>query len=407
MGASIRVLILCSMLFPTMAYLSISKNTKIGLSFFVCSFFLLSLSSRATKLSGTLKKYLILAVLFLATQTLLLLSPDSNYLSFFQATFFVSAIFIFIIFEPRLKRSINKEVVLWCAKTSLTVVFFTCILQAFEFYLLQSSELLKLISSIQINDNFYILNQLSFGKFRAIGLYYEPSYLAMMSLFFWVIINSEKEVRNKSADVMLISICALAGSAALISGTLLLFSVRYFSTSKISYKSLTLTYIALPILLVVIFYTATSTDYLSRVGEINQGGSSGFYRLIAPLGIIKWILLERILPVPLGSLADQFYKFGLVDEVGKTFDNGYYILIANFSWLGIATILFFFTQSFKRARSSYINHDPKALIWVFILILPFFNGLIFSPELLLIGFYLIIVCRSKERAKYTTIHYNR
>ena len=399
-----KPIILVGMLLPTIIYLPISQNTRISLSFFICILALTHLNPKILKAKKTTRKYLALSFIFIVIQIALLALEKSSILSFLQAAFFILFVTAILTLDIKYTKNFNPKTIATTAKISLATITFVCLIQAMEFYLLNSTMSIDLISAHQINDNHYILSQLSFGNFRAIGPYYEPSYLAMMALLFWTIINAQSNTPTIKYDAAIAIICLAAGSLALTLGASLLIILRFFITKRFTLLNAAWITMLLPIILLLAYVAASTSEQLQRINELNQVGSSGFYRLVAPLEILEWVLFENIAPIPLGSINDYLYEFKLSEDIRKTFDNGYYILVANFSWLGILLISLFTLDAFKNFKNDYLKSDQKALIWPFLIILPMFNGLVFSPEIALIIAYLVISYRAKSHEESISIN---
>ncbi|MCY1285900.1 putative colanic acid polymerase WcaD [compost metagenome] len=400
----IYIIIFLGFLAPTTLYLGLPGGGKIGISLFLCVILLIITKTGKLKKESLHLKYLMLGIFFISIQGLLLFAKFSSTLAFLQAAFFLFIMYGFLSLKDRNQTKFANTTITECAKASLLITFTICIAQYIEYHILGSRELLELISKTQINDNFYILNQLDSGKFRSIGTYYEPSYLAMMSIFFWVLINTTHPLKTLKYDFLLLGICYTSNSLSFTLGGVIMLTLKHLVLSHRSKTNFTILFYIAPTLIIIGFFTSIAPINFDRINELQIEGSSGFYRVIAPLHIISWVLFERIIPLPLGSLSEYFYSFGLSDEIGKSFDNGYYILIAYLSWAGLALVITTSILTIRKALSQLTQKDSRALVLTYLLMLPLFNGLIFSPEFTLILIYLLKAYRDRPNGRQITFN---
>lgn len=74
--------------------------------------------------------------------------------------------------------------------------------------------------------------------------------------------------------------------------------------------------------------------YIStRLGDLGTEGSSSYYRIVGPLVMVGYSLTHIDGVVRFGSLYEYVASFGIFNgaDVGKTIDNGLYLLIIYFS----------------------------------------------------------------------------
>ncbi len=84
--------------------------------------------------------------------------------------------------------------------------------------------------------------------------------------------------------------------------------------------------------------------YISeRLGDLGTEGSSSYYRIIGPLVMVGYSLTHIDGVVRFGSLYEYVASFGIFNgaDVGKTIDNGLYLLIIYFSWFAVLLTLWY------------------------------------------------------------------
>lgn len=78
--------------------------------------------------------------------------------------------------------------------------------------------------------------------------------------------------------------------------------------------------------------------YIStRLGDLDTEGSSSYYRIVGPLVMVGYSLTHIDGVVRFGSLYEYVASFGIFNgaDVGKTIDNGLYLLIIYFLVRGV------------------------------------------------------------------------
>ncbi len=161
---------------------------------------------------------------------------------------------------------------------------------------------------------------------------------------------------------------------------ILVYSERKSLKKKIPYIILSLL-----VLIIVIYFLLPYI--LIRLGELGSAGTSSYYRIIGPLKIVSSALTNIDGIIQFGSLYELVSSFGILNgsQVGKTLDNGIYVLIVHFSWLAILAIavyLFCFMKIFCSEVKINRNGKDKGIV-ILLLFVPLslmFTGAIFSPE---------------------------
>ncbi len=131
--------------------------------------------------------------------------------------------------------------------------------------------------------------------------------------------------------------------------------------------------------------------YISeRLGDLGTEGSSSYYRIIGPLVMVGYSLTHIDGVVRFGSLYEYVASFGIFNgaDVGKTIDNGLYLLIIYFSWFAVLLTLWYLFKVFKMMINAFgDNQNFRVQLYLFTPVSLFFTGSIFSPE-----YAFLIVC---------------
>jgi putative colanic acid polymerase len=107
------------------------------------------------------------------------------------------------------------------------------------------------------------------------------------------------------------------------------------------------------------------------------------------------VLLSSPFGVSFGLMEETLLSYRLENGVndGTTIDNGWYLLVFYFGWLGliVSVIIFFILGKF------IVKGDLKlSLLSLYFLLSPLFTGAIFSPEFLFLQFIVLISYRFKN-----------
>lgn len=94
--------------------------------------------------------------------------------------------------------------------------------------------------------------------------------------------------------------------------------------------------------------------------------------------------------VRFGSLYEYVASFGIFNgaDVGKTIDNGLYLLIIYFSWFAVILALWYMGKVMKKMINAFgDNQNYRVQLYLFTPLSLFFTGSVFSPE-----YAFLIVC---------------
>jgi len=233
-------------------------------------------------------------------------------------------------------------------------------------------------------------------RIRPPGFYLEPSFCA------YVVTN-------------LCSICLLQGrnkgvSLLLASASLLL--IQSF-TGFLAFGIIGLAYVASmdgksksALIFGIVSILAFSTlvwyyygDYIGdRTNQVGTTGSSTYYRIVGLLPVLSDVLVHHPMGLALGRVREIVPKYQIPHGVGygESIDNGLYLLIFYFGWLGLLLavgVAVLLLVAIARRLS------VLSLCVAVLLLGCFFNGGIFLPEFALMAMYLIYAAKSGADAK--------
>lgn len=385
-------LILFGIVFLTSSIIPVGGMKYIGISIFVLPVIVLRY---ANGFSVKVGYYLFFVFFLTAIHAIMLIEFQSSLFALLQFVFFcclvVLAINVELTYVDSIKLEGDIERACQCA---LFALFIIAMFQTIEFSFNGSFSLTKLFSMIQIYSNSYIINQIEFGYFRAIGAYFEPSFFAFVVTGVWVMLFCAGKTAKRE-DFIYLSIVLMSKSSLGVLTACLLLTLKYMRNR--SPKYFLIGSILIIILFSIIFYFGQGI--ILRLTELNVEGSSGYYRAIAPLFLVNWILFERVFPIPFGSIEEYMGAFGIMngDQVGVTIDNGYYVVLANFSWLGLVFCVFYIFKMLLNAIRLFLLGQNQFSVYLFFLIAPLYTGAIFSPEFLFFVVLLILFVRLNKK----------
>lgn len=118
--------------------------------------------------------------------------------------------------------------------------------------------------------------------------------------------------------------------------------------------------------------------YISeRLGDLGTEGSSSYYRIIGPLVMVGYSLTHIDGVVRFGSLYEYVASFGIFNgaDVGKTIDNGLYLLIIYFSWFAVLLTLWYLFKVFKMMINAFgDNQNFRVQLYLFTPVSLFLPG---------------------------------
>lgn len=252
------------------------------------------------------------------------------------------------------------------------------------------SSLMEIISKYLIYSNSYVLNFIKFGGKRTTALYFEPAFFALALISIWLCIK-QFGIKTPKADAMILVGIILSGSFSGVMTFILFYLLEWgfqYLNKRALKKRLPLAIISLTVFIIGLM---VAFPYISaRIGDLGTEGSSSYYRIIGPLVMVGYSLTHIDGVVRFGSLYEYVASFGIFNgaNVGKTIDNGLYLLIIYFSWFAVLLTGWYLVRVVKMARGAFGNNQNfRVQLWLFTPISLFFTGSIFSPE-----YAFLIVC---------------
>ncbi|ROR55240.1 putative colanic acid polymerase [Luteococcus japonicus] len=208
---------------------------------------------------------------------------------------------------------------------------------------------------------------------RAQGFYLEPSYVALTMTF---LCGALLRLRHKEIATVVITAIGLllAGSATGLAVFMLM--VLAWGLGK---RGRTVVISLLAAGAMVVF----AGGYLiSRLSSAGDSHSSANYRLIAPLPLLKYVLFHLPLGRPMGSVEQVTLEASLVNgtDVGTTIDNGLFLLVFYFGWIGLIASLTIVIGGFYWVYRAIRSKNASAPLLVWLTMCMHFNGGIFLPE---------------------------
>lgn len=224
---------------------------------------------------------------------------------------------------------------------------------------------------------------------RAQGFYLEPSYNAFVLCTLFAIVFLAGKF-NKCAALALVSglIVTRSATATTLVITLATFALIFFGKKR----SRTFTLLGLGFLVV-------GPELVNRLSTITQSGSSGNYRILAPLKIVGDTLISFPLGAPLGSIYTTVQKYGFLNgaSAGASLDNGIYVIIFYLGWVGLALILAsipIVALQVKKMSGAGTPYLGLVAPWIFGSL--FFSGGVFLPEYVFLTCLLSLILKYKS-----------
>lgn len=126
------------------------------------------------------------------------------------------------------------------------------------------------------------------------------------------------------------------------------------------------------------------------LGDLGTEGLLLYYCIVGLLVMVGYFLTYIDGVVRFGLLYEYVALFGIFNgaDVGKTIDNGLYLLIIYFFWFAVFLLLWYMGKVIKMMINAFgDNCNFCVQLYFFTLVLLFFTGLIFSLE-----YAFLIVC---------------
>ena len=329
-------------------------------------------------------------VALICVNVLLLISPMVNAKLFGQFDFLTTGLLIetsilFVLFGLHgLRRNYSADVL----KRGVLISFWTvCAFSVLQLFLSTFANF-SLYNPWGSNQYLYQYRALpgATGLIRSSGFYLEPSFDAFVICSLTII---GLILGAKSGVFLGTSLMAVLSTQS-ATGVIIWLLIAIVSVASNNSKNKVF-FVA-----TILFALYFSYSFLfERIDSISLQGTSGNYRVAAPLAILSDLLSNQFFGYPMGSLYNvvasyQLFQFGAEQSV--SLDNGIYVLIFYFGWLGLVSI-FVISVWALFAKSSTVGQsiigDRQVRIWVLLSLL--FSGAIFAPEFSIVTF-LVLAC---------------
>lgn len=216
---------------------------------------------------------------------------------------------------------------------------------------------------------------------RAHGFYLEPSYDAFVIGALTATLISLRRFVRTTAVLCVLGLIACQSATGLVLLVVITVLIALRSRPAIALG-------AGAVIGGVIVFTG---DYLwIRLASSGTEGSSAYYRIVAPLRVISDVLHTHPLGMPLGSIERVIGSYGLemAGVQAKSLDNGFYVVIFYFGWIGVILLLLLLYAVLKLAsKTDSTGYAWIAPLWIFSSL--FFSGGIVAPEFALMSFLVI------------------
>lgn len=302
---------------------------------------------------------------------------------------YASAAVIFGLFSPLSKfRDYSREFII-----ALIVIAFFSLFQVLLVKIFGSTMLYNPFGEHTYMVEYKVERMVGENFARAPGLFLEPSFNAFIMFFLAVAILLTKQISKSSFWVLVFTLFSvlISGSA---SGMLATVSLAFFLFLAVVVKNRISRILLL--LMAPIILAGVGSFYLSnRVAELSIEGTSGYWRLIAPLVVLGDVFVDFPLGVSFGQIESFLLPFGLQhgEGIGTSIDNGIYYLAFYFGWvwaLLVLGLLYKFVQSMLHADTVGV------IFWWYILASLQFSGGILLPEYI---FPLLLVLYQYRRVR--------
>lgn len=224
---------------------------------------------------------------------------------------------------------------------------------------------------------------------RAHGFFLEPSYNAFVIGSVAAALLCLDRFRKLTVTLAVLGLVACQSATGLLLLVLLLTFVAIRSRPAIAIA-------AVGTIFAVVLYAG---DYLwIRLLSFGTEGSSAYYRVFAPVEVLMDVLTDNPLGMPLGSVEQVMGRYGLemAGVQAKSLDNGLYVIIFYFGWLGVLLLLVMLACVITASR----NHANQSFSWIapiWLFTSLFFSGGIMAPEFAVMTFIVIATYRASSR----------
>jgi putative colanic acid polymerase len=228
---------------------------------------------------------------------------------------------------------------------------------------------------------------------RAYGLFLEPSFNAFMIFFLVSALLMGDKNEGKAFVYFLGSIGLLFTASA--SGILLTLGLFFLLIWLKIFRN-NVVRVVLLLILPLVFVVLIPDSLLTRLNEVNVEGTSGYWRLIAPVIIITNALSIMPMGIPFGQINEFVLSLDLNHGgyAGSSLDNGLAVLLFYF---GLVAFIFLAVILYKLISAIYFRNKEGVIFWWYVLASLQFSGGIFLPEYIL---PMILMIYQYKKSKY-------
>lgn len=241
------------------------------------------------------------------------------------------------------------------------------------------------------------------AKVRAYATYLEPSYcgLVVVSLFVsdWL---ARPKLNIGMAIITLLACLATNSIATIATIVMIIFTIVVIENRNESggRKSILNIGIGMAAVLVSVSLYFSRNYVERRLDDLGNEGTSSYYRMVAPLEMLKDTLLEYPIGRGLGTVEYTVREYTLVQagQAAQSLDNGLYLVVFYYGWVGVA---FWCALVYVMTKSAFkSNYRMSLFIMYIILSSNFSGGGIFNAEYGLLVCFALISLKFGERNKF-------
>ena len=214
------------------------------------------------------------------------------------------------------------------------------------------------------------------GLARAPGFYLEPSFCAFVLFFLLSTILIRENRPLRVSFLVAGGICAMfiVGSATGIISLIALAGLLISGFIKRRIRRI-VTFIFLLFIIIVGMLLVLP----QRIAEVSVEGTSGYWRLVAPLRILSKVYIDYPIGIPFGQIENFVIPLGIQHGagVGSSIDNGMYNFAFYFGWIATVFLIWLFL---KLILALYIGNQANIVYWWFVIASLQFSGGILLPE---------------------------
>lgn len=234
---------------------------------------------------------------------------------------------------------------------------------------------------------------------RAYGLFLEPSYNAFIMFFLMssILINLNSKYRFYTCILGSVGILFTASASGILLTFILFFLLAWMTIIRNN-----IVRVFLLMFVPFLFFLMIPEELMIRLNEVNLEGTSGYWRLVAPIRIIYEAISVLPIGLPFGQINEFVYNLGIYHggQKGTSLDNGFAVL---FFYFGLFAFVFALCVIYNLFVSVYSRNYRGAVFWWFVFASLQFSGGIFLPEfiyplLLILYQYKVTGCNARRES---------